>query len=446
MEQTESRMNCTPGTGIREPIGISLETAIRRSSKFLRAAVSIAFCFFGSGYAAIAAENTGERIYEIQYTVKPLPDTGSAQIEMALAQSRRMLRELSMDIPSSGVFTEFSGDGEIVIENNELRWIPPVDGGVLRWTADLRQRRGSDTYDAWLGSDWALFRASDIIPPARSRTLKGALSKTYLRFDLPAGWSSLTQYAERGGRYRINNPERRFDRPTGWILLGKIGVRIETIAGVRVLVGGPSGQDVRRMDMLALLNWTLPHLKGVLPDFPSRLTVISASENMWRGGLSGPRSLYIHASRPLISENATSTLLHEVMHAGTRLRTETGADWIVEGLAEYYSLELLRRSRTISRKRYDIALKDLAEWGKDAKNLCSADSTGATTALAVSVFAALQSEMRRNGADPLDDLLRNLLAVKGKVTVAGLRELAAEIHGSMPNALSARNLRGCSLQ
>ena len=40
--------------------------------------------------------------------------------------------------------------------------------------------------------------------------------------------------------------------------MGKLGVRRETIAGTRIAVAAPEGQTVRRMDMLALLNWILP--------------------------------------------------------------------------------------------------------------------------------------------------------------------------------------------
>ena len=66
--------------------------------------------------------------------------------------------------------------------------------------------------------------------------------------------------------------------------------------------------------MLALLNWNLPELARAVPNLPRRLTVISAGDPMWRGGLSAPQSIFIHAERPLISENGTSTLMHEIMH------------------------------------------------------------------------------------------------------------------------------------
>ena len=51
--------------------------------------------------------------------------------------------------------------------------------------------------------------------------------------------------------------------------MGRLGVRRETLAGVRVAIAGPEGHDVRRMDMLALLSWTLPELVAILPSkFP----------------------------------------------------------------------------------------------------------------------------------------------------------------------------------
>ena len=43
-----------------------------------------------------------------------------------------------------------------------------------------------------------------------------------------------------------------------------------------------------------------------------RLLIVSAGDPMWRGGLSGPSSMFLHSDRPLISENRTSTLLHEL--------------------------------------------------------------------------------------------------------------------------------------
>ena len=225
--------------------------------------------------------------------------------------------------------------------------------------------------------------------------------------------------------------------------MGELGVRRETIAGTRVAIAAPEGHNVRRMEMLALLNWALPQLNDMLPDALPRLTVISAGPPMWRGGLSAPASFFLHAERPLISENATSPLLHEVMHTALGLRARDGYDWIVEGLAEYYGIELLRRGRAISKKRALNAFADQAEWAERADTLCTASSSAETTALAVTLLAELDQELRNrsDGVASLDDILP--VIVGGEVDLEILTAAATGLIGKTPDTLHIDRLPGC---
>jgi hypothetical protein len=202
---------------------------------------------------------------------------------------------------------------------------------------------------------------------------------------------------------------------------------------------------VRRLDILALLNWSLPELARVVPELPPRITIVSADDPMWRGGLSAPASLYIHAARPLLSENGTSTLLHEIMHIVLDFETDHDHDWIVEGLAEFYSLELLRRSGTISPNRYERARKAQKDWSKSSDQLCGGPSSGAMTARAVSVFDALDREIRRRteGGRSLDDMVTAVLMTEDTVDVDMLDRFAREIIGENPDALHIDKLPGC---
>jgi len=381
--------------------------------------------------------------YRIDYVVRPNPATGTVDVTLTLSQGRALLRELTMqpDSRSSG----FEADGDLDITDQKVRWVPPKEGGRISWYVDVEHRRNDSGYDAWLGTDWGLFRAEDIIPRAATRTLKGARSETWLALNLPNGWSAVTQYFSNNKKIRVNNPKRRFDQPSGWMVLGNLGVRREKIAGIRVAVAGPIDHSVRRLDTLALLNWTLPELARLLPSLPPRLTIVSAGEPMWRGGLSAPRSLYLHADRPLISENATSTLLHEVMHLSLALSADDGYDWIVEGLAEYYSLELLNRSGSISDSRYALARADLADWATRATTLCRQSSTGATTALAVGILSTLDREIRdlSDGNASLDDVIRELTALGPGIGLADLTDIAERIAGAKPDILHIDNLPGC---
>ena len=431
-------MNRIPATGIRRsvPYGAALVASV------LLAPLSA--CRVPASDAA-ANENTDERIYRMDYRVTPDPAARGALVELRVSQRSSFLREIDMPL-RGGRISNVSGDGAVSLRNGRLVWKLPESGGKLNWFATINNKRNGATYDAYIDQDWALFRGMDIMPPARTRVLRGSESRTRLTFDLPDGWSSVTQYFERDNVYEITSPGRRFVTPTGWIVLGHIGVRTETIGHVLTKVAGPTGHSIRRMDMLALMRWNLPELLRLMPDFPDRLTFVSAGDPMWRGGLSAPNSFYIHADRPLISENATSTLLHEVVHVGLRLTAEPGADWIVEGLAEYYGLEMLRRSGTISHQRYRTAHAKLQSWGRRTRELCTERSKGSNTARAVGILAATNAEIRKATGDEasLDDVLRVLARHKEKITLEEFRDIVAEIAGQPVESLNPGKLPGCS--
>jgi hypothetical protein len=400
---------------------------------------SVAACGLPTSESADRANN---REYSVHYTLSPDPATSTVQVELRLRQPEGLLREISF--PVSDHVSDVGGDGDLRVRNGRIQWQPPTNGGTLGWRVLVRHERGNDGFDALLNTEWGIFRAEDVIPRARTRTLKGAASRTTLAFDLPAGWSVISEYSALEQPIVVNRAERRFDEPTGWIAMGQLGIRRETIAGTRVAIAAPQSHNVRRMDMLALLNWTLPELHEVLPDALPRLTIISAGEPMWRGGLSAPASLFLHADRPLISENATSSLLHEVMHTALGMRPRENNDWIVEGLAEYYSIELLRRGHAISPSRAKKAFARQAEWGAQSTALCGGESTAATTARAVTVFSKLNRDLlkKSDGEVDLDALLPSL--VNSVIDLGSLIDVVEGTIGVTPDTLHSENLPGCS--
>ncbi|MGH8165990.1 MAG: hypothetical protein ACREQ1_02055 [Woeseiaceae bacterium] len=430
-------MNCSPVQGIRRRAPYGANLLVITFSTLLSACNAPAF-------DAQATESPEDRVYRMDYRVTPDPERKGARVELTVTQRSDFLREVDMPL-RDGQISDVSGDGEVSVEDDRVVWTLPERGGSLRWFARINNLRADDEYDAYIDEDWALFRGEDIIPSASTRALARAASETTLTFDLPRDWSSVTPYFGLNDSYEIVNPERDFDTPTGWIVLGDIGVRFETIGHVRTKVAGPTGHAVRRMDMLALLRWTLPELLRLLPDFPKRLTFVSAGAPMWRGALSAPQSAFVHADRPLISENSTSTMLHETLHIGLGLSAESGADWIVEGFAEYYGLEMLRRSGTISNDRYRTAHRDLESWGREVDDLCTRRSNGSDTARAVTILVELNGEIEKatDGEADLDDVLRELAGYDEEITVEGFREIVAEIADGPMDALDANNLPGC---
>jgi hypothetical protein len=381
--------------------------------------------------------------YDIVYTLRPDPSQDIVEVELRLRQSQSLLREVRMSLDSR--ISDVRAQGSLEASETGVRWRPPAAGGTMSWRVKIKHMRNNNGFDAWIAPKWALFRAEDAIPRAATRAVQGAYSNTKLAFDLPSGWSVVTQYPGKDRLLPVNNPERRFDQPTGWIVMGEIGVRRELIAGSEVVVAGPVNHSIRRMEVLALLNWTLPELARLLTDLPAHITIISAGEPMWRGGLSAPQSLYLHADRPLISENATSPLLHELMHIGLGIKSKKGFDWVVEGLAEYYSIELMRRSGTITQARYQAAMESQSKWARSASALCKPTSYGATTALAVSIFAGIDAEMRASPDSnvSLDDLTRALRIMQEPVGLEQLQSASKQLIGREPAALHVDKLPGC---
>jgi hypothetical protein len=234
-----------------------------------------------------------------------------------------------------------------------------------------------------------------------------------------------------GGAYGLDDPDTRFDRPKGWFAFGKLGVVRETIEGTRITIAGPAGQGVRRMDALALLRWTLPSIAELFGALPERFNLVIAGDPMWRGGLSGPRSAYLHADRPLISENGTSPLLHEMVHSLMRARAGKDGDWVVEGLAEYYSIALLRRSETLSATRFESELAAIEERAEKGGDLQASHVDGATQAKAVVVLREIERAIREatGGARSLDDVVRALTATREAITTEGFRQAVTEVAG-----------------
>jgi len=380
---------------------------------------------------APAASMAAPEFYQLDYRVRLRPQQAEAVVVIDVRQRRDLLREVRFRrLPDW--HRDFSGDGSLETTDDAIIWRPPAGGGRLRLVAQLDHQRGKGGYDSLITDGWAIFRGDDIVPPAAVRSVKGARAQARLQIDAPDGWSVVTAFPKGDdGWFHVDDPERNFDRPVGWMAAGKLGVRRDTAAGIQVAIAGPTGQGIRRMDMLAFLNWNLPGLKQVFPDFPGRLLILSAGDPMWRGGLSGPGSLFIHAERPLISANGTSTLLHELVHLAQGYRADPGGDWIVEGVAEYYSIEIMRRSGTLSSERARRALESVSRWGEAAERLDTDRSSGAVTARAVRLLADMDAELRQrsNGKASLDDVVRALSERHQRVNLRALQQESERIAG-----------------
>lgn len=414
---------------------------MNRFAAWLRTAVLASLLCAGFGGPLPADAAAKRKTYAVAYEVELRPQSGIAHVTMTLT---------GPELPSRLTFNidperhrNFRGTGDFERGPQSVAWSPPLDKGTLSFDFKVDNVLKGGTRDSHMTNDWAIFRGDRLIPPVRSLASTSLYAETTLHFTLPPGWSILTRYPDRGGhRYVIEDPARRFERPTGWMLAGKIGSRQAAVAGVSTIVATPAGDTARRQETLAFLGWNLPHVTALFPGFPKRLLIVRAGEPMFRGGLSGPASLFLHSARPLVTENRTSPLLHELVHVAMGIRGDDTSDWIVEGLAEYYSIELLRRSGGISARRFREATALQGTRGQRAPDLFVGASTGAVTARAVSVMVAVDAEIKEatRGKASLDDVARDLAKRRGEVSLSLFQTLAAKAAGRPVRALERTTL------
>lgn len=385
------------------------------------------------------------RHVDMDFNVRFVPEQGIAEVELVVEQGSAV-RYFDFNLGDQGLYSDFKTDAEGAWQQEGDRgvWRPAPGKAWLSYRVKISHQRKSGRFDARMTEDWALLRGDDLVPAGRVSQQDGVRLISRLNIELPDGWKSVETGWPRVGknRFRIDNPERLFDRPTGWILAGKVGTRRARLGETDVTVAGPVGEGLRRMDILTLLTFVWPQVQNVFPRDPKKLLIVGAGDPMWRGGLSGPNSLFMHADRPLVSENGTSSLVHELVHVFSRITDADRSDWISEGLAEYYAIELVRRAGGLSEDRYQRVREHLTQWSRKVDSLRTERSTGPVTARAVLLLQDLDREIRQRSKSrhSLDDVARGLMRLD-KVTTDDFVDITETLLGGGSKVLDTRLLR-----
>lgn len=384
---------------------------------------------------------------DLDYRVRFLPETEQAEVSLTLADGAPVL-SLAFNLGQQGVYSDFKADGQWTQDKPELgTWQPAKGKSTLTYRVRVNHERSPGRFDARMTKDWALLRGDDLVPAVTLRQEDKTELVSRLLFDLPKGWKSVETGWPRIGKnkFRVDNPQRKFDRPTGWIVAGKVGTRRAKLGETDVAIAAPVGEGMRRMDVLTLLTFVWPQAQEVFPRDPGKLLIVGAGDPMWRGGLSAANSYYMHSARPLVSENGTSSLVHELVHVFSRIRARDRSDWITEGIAEYYAIELMRRAGGLSEERYQKIREQLIGWSKPVKSLRTDNSSGPVTARAVLLLQELDREIRQATKDStqprsLDDVTRGLMRLD-KATTKDFIEISENVMGGASDVLDSKLLR-----
>ncbi|EJM70041.1 hypothetical protein PMI29_01687, partial [Pseudomonas sp. GM49] len=166
---------------------------------------------------------------DLDYHVRLLPQSDQAEVRLTLAQGSAV-RSLDFDLGDGSHYSDFKADGQWQLTpGNAARgvWRPAADKASLTYRVNISHGRKNGSFDTRMTPNWALMRGDDLVPAAKLDQQDGIELVSRLVFELPGGWKSVETAWPRIGqnKFRIDNPSRLFDRPTGWMLAGQLGSR-----------------------------------------------------------------------------------------------------------------------------------------------------------------------------------------------------------------------------
>jgi hypothetical protein len=360
------------------------------------------------------------------------PTIAEVRWDLAGAEEVRRFR-LRLD---GNRFSDFSGTGRLEEDGDDLVWTPGGPYAHLRYRARLRHRRHTDSgYDSYATDRWVVTRTQDLFPRTRIAVRKDgprARSRSRVRFRLPPGWKSVAAMEEIGpGEFRPIHRGGLLDRPTGWLALGDLTIVQRTVGETTIEIVKTPGSGMDAEGLADLYTRALPLFPSLIGALPRSLLVVSAPDPMWRGGLSGEHSLYLHGDRPLRTPDHTSPALHELFHVVASFRPAADARWISEGLAEFYSLELQRRLGAVSGDEFRRGLRLFERYGRWHVDLTAEKSGAVTNNSAPLVMYAIDRSLRRGSDDQrtVDAVVFELSRQAGPVSTAKFLRVVNQVSG-----------------
>lgn len=204
--------------------------------------------------------------YTLKYQWEFEPEAERANVRI-LIDKGELLRQYRFR-NSDQRYAYVKGNGNITLTDDEVIWDLPEGEAWLSFQAKVTHQKDPGEFDALMTKDWAVFRGDDIVPAGPTTEVPGAYANATLDIILPPGWTSVESGWPRikGNSFRINNPDRLFDRPTGWFIAGKLGTRRAKVGKTGIAVSAPQKSGVKRMEIMTFMNFVWPEIqKRLIP-------------------------------------------------------------------------------------------------------------------------------------------------------------------------------------
>lgn len=315
----------------------------------LALALALAFVLGPAGAPpaeAKAAEVAWEYVVDLTRAAE-----GEAEVELHIRGAEGSITTMRFDARDSEYdVSDLAGATETEDDVYELAIASPEE--VVRYTVDVRRPAPgkSDEYASWLDAkggvlkaeafalryEYSFYCGTRIDEGEKCPRDESPRFTTTMRFALPAGWTVEGPWAagESEGEFALPAGETL---PRGFFAVGPLKVAERTVEGrtYRFAELGGGLEDVSERELFDYLAAATPYYASVYGDAVGDIVfVVAAGDPMFKGGLAGHDSLYVHHDVDL------RTLAHEYAHVWQAFNGKAvpgeATIWVNEGDAEYH--------------------------------------------------------------------------------------------------------------
>lgn len=283
-----------------------------------------------------------------------------------------------------------------------------------------------------VGTDFALFKAESIALEYRYSYFEGTTfeNKTTILLQPPPNWEAKGPWKALGPTtYEL--PAGHV-LPRGYVVFGDFLAQEDRVAGEKVVHYVRLGKVAEYEKGGALFEFiakATPYYAAVYgPGVEQDVLVVNAPDPMFRGGLGGDNSFFVHESADL------RTVAHEYAHVfqlfGTEEDQGSSSIWLNEGDADYHSALALFAADVWSPQQVDDFLAEAAK-DKNDPDLRNARLPDAAYGTALERFAYHKGALVLRA---LDELYRTRTG--GDVSLSDLLRVINKKHGD-PSAADA---------
>ena len=327
---------------------------------------------------AVRADDAPQRTnFSLLYTVT-IPDDprNMAKVQVELLGANE-ISEIVWKHVDPQWFKHVTASGRMLHNTpQEWSWFPESLSGQCAYDVVLNRLRNIKGFDSYHGGTWVLTRTADLFPTKRFVHQRPLRALTRVHFVLPTGWSVVSAMRSLDETtFEARDRGNPLTAPYGWLLIGKLNIHRFTVADVAMTVASPEATHYDDSALIDLVTKTIAYLQKMVHALPEQITIVVGPDPLWRGGLSGEDSLYLNQNLRLIASDYTSTAVHELFHLAQGFHTvEPEATWIAEGMAEYYSLKILRKIHALSRHRFVKGIRKFDEQALWHRNFLTSDA------------------------------------------------------------------------